>query len=141
MEVSEIENIQAEFRRSDEAKYIHRLHGVLLVLGGLSTVKAAALLHEPQRTVAEWMKRYRQGGVSGLRDAAKSGRPSLLSSKELSALKKALKQSPAKLGLAGDTWTGELLSEYVKQQFRIEMTIRNSRRILRKLEGSTAQNR
>jgi len=44
---NEIKIIQREFRSTDEAKYIHRLHGVFLVLKGLSTVKAGELLNEP----------------------------------------------------------------------------------------------
>jgi transposase len=136
-----VTEIQREFRRSDEAKYIHRLHGVLLVLNGLSSVKAAGILNEPQRTVAEWVKRYRQDGLLGLRDAERSGRPKLLELREESVLIKALKHSPQKFALSGDQWTGKLVSQFLKREFGIEMTIRNSRRMLRKFEAQIATKR
>ena len=36
--------LQDEIRRSDESRYDHRLHGVLLVAQGLSCTKVALLL-------------------------------------------------------------------------------------------------
>lgn len=132
-----LKEIQAELHRSDEAKYIHRLHGVFLVLKGLSTVKVGELLDEPQRTIADWAKRYREGGLNALQVATRSGRPTVLTHKQESILKKAMSVSPRRYSLHGDRWTGELVSAFLKSHFKLEMTIRNSRRILRKLRPET----
>ncbi len=134
MTKSDIKKIQKEFRRSDEARYIHRLHGVLLVLSGLSSVKAAALLNEPQRTVAEWVKRYRQSGLEGLWNAEKSGRPKVLNPRQESTLLKAVQRSPMDSGFESEHWTGELVSEYVKKHFNLQITVRHARRLLRSME-------
>ena len=132
---NDLKQIQQEFRSTDEAKYIHRLHGVFLVLNGLSTVKAGELLNEPQRTVAEWAKRYKVGGLEALRDATRSGRPNTLTPEQESKLKDALTKPPQKVSLQGNRWTGELVSQFIRQEFGVEVSLRNSHRIFQKLKS------
>ncbi len=67
--------IQEEIRRSDESKYDHRLHGLLLVANGQSCRQAALLLGEDPRTVQRWTRAYGRDGFDGLRDGVRSGRP------------------------------------------------------------------
>ena len=43
--------LQDEIRRSEEARYDHRLHGVLLVAQGMSAPKVAQFLGDGTRTV------------------------------------------------------------------------------------------
>lgn len=131
----DIQTIRNEFNRSDEARYIHRLHGVLLVLNGLSSVKAAEILGEPQRTVAEWVKRFREGGLGALGITETRGRPKILNEDEELALRKAITRSPEKSGFIAKRWTGDLVSQFLKKQFGVEMTVRNSRSLLRSLES------
>src|SRR5579864_5216225 len=97
-----IESIRREFRRSDEARYIHRLHGVLLVLLGLSTVKAGELLGDPQRTVAHWVGEFKKRGLSSLRDAEKPGRPGTLTDAQRAAVAQALTKPPEESGFDAD---------------------------------------
>ncbi|MBV8278415.1 MAG: transposase, partial [Verrucomicrobia bacterium] len=42
--------LQDEIRRSEEARYDHRLHGVLLVAQGMSAPQVAQLLGDGTRT-------------------------------------------------------------------------------------------
>ena len=130
----ETQTIRKEFRRSKEARYIHRLHGVLLVERGLSTVKAGKLLGTPQRTVAGWVKTFKQGGLIALEDEEKTGRPSQLSPKARRGLEAALIRSPADFGLEGEVWTGERVSSFLERRFGLTLTMRQGRRILRAFE-------
>ena len=132
----DIKAIRKEFRSSADARYIHRLHGVLLVLNGLSTVEAGKMLGDPQRTVSEWMIQYRKGGLDALRDGEKPGRPGVLDAQKKRSLSAALKKTPQDFGLEGDMWTGLLVSEYLRKELGIELTMRHARRILRTLEGA-----
>lgn len=127
----EIQIIRKQFRRSEEARYIHRLHGVLLVLLGLSTVKAGKLLGDPQRTVAQWAIRFKAHGLDGLNDAEKSGRPSILNAAQQKALRSALGKSPREAGLKGDEWSGPLLLSLLKKRYGITVTPRHSSRLLK----------
>ena len=74
---------QDEIRRSKEARYDHRLHGVLLVAQGKSCGEVAQLLGDSTRTVQYWIHRFESEGLSGLVEDERSGRPTRLSSDQL----------------------------------------------------------
>ena len=58
--------LQDEIRRSEESRYDHRLHGVLLVAQGMTCPEVATLLGDARRTVQYWVKRFEQDGLAGL---------------------------------------------------------------------------
>ena len=64
--------LQDEIRRSAEARYDHRLHGVLLVAQGLSCPQEAHLLGDAPRTVEYWVQRFEK---EGLRDSWRESVP------------------------------------------------------------------
>jgi transposase len=129
----DIATIRKEFRRSEEARYIHRLHGVLLVLLGLSTVKAGKLLGDPQRTVAHWMAQWKAHGLDGLKDAEKTGRPGALDAKQKEALTSALVKSPKEFGYDGETWTGEIVASLLNKRYGITLSPRQCFRVVKAL--------
>lgn len=133
-----IKLLHREFRRSPEARYVHRLHGVLLVTGGLSAIQAAKLLRVPQRTVAYWVKRFEEQGLDGLWDAPRTGRPATIDSAVLRSLHRALAKPPAKAGLAADRWTGLLVSQFLRRRHDVQLTMRHGRRLLRAFEREQA---
>jgi putative transposase len=134
---NEINVIRKEFRRSDEARYIHRLHGVLLVLLGLSTVKAGKLLGTPQRTVAYWVAQFKAHGLDGLHDREKSGRPRALTETQLRTVRKALFQSPQAFGIDAESWTNVVLSSLLRERYDVTLSARQCSRLLLKLRVKT----
>ena len=56
--------LQDEIRRTEEARYDHRLHAVLLVAKGMSCTKVADYLGDPERTVRYWIRRYQEDELS-----------------------------------------------------------------------------
>lgn len=70
--------LQDEIRRSPDARYDHRLHGVLLVAEGMSCRQVAAALGDSHGTVANWVARFEQSGFGGLNDREGRGRRSRL---------------------------------------------------------------
>ena len=67
--------LQDEIRRSEESRYDHRLHGVLLVAQGMTCPEVATLLGDAPRTVQYWVKRFEQDGLAGLVEKERPGRP------------------------------------------------------------------
>ena len=65
--------LQDEIRRSEEARYDHRLHGVLLVAQGMSAPQVAQFLGDGARTVEYWVKRFNAEGLSGLVEGERPG--------------------------------------------------------------------
>ena len=132
-----VETIRKEFRRSDEARYIHRLHGVLLVLLGLSTVKAGKLLGDPQRTIAHWVTQFKAHGLDGLRDTERSGRPGILTNVQRAAITEVLSKSPNESGFEGASWTNALLASLLKKRYGVTLSTRQCSRLLSKLRTET----
>ena len=60
--------IQDEIRRSEESRYDHRLHAILLVAQGISCSRAAQMLGDAPRTVEDRVRRFEDRGFSGLMD-------------------------------------------------------------------------
>ena len=67
--------LQDEIRRSEESRYDHRLHGVLLVAQGMSCRQVSELLGDAPRTVAYWVHRFERDGLGGLTEEERPGRP------------------------------------------------------------------
>lgn len=67
--------IRQEIERSEESRYDHRLHGLLLVTAGQSCREVAALFGENGTTVQRWVNRFEEGGLDALREGERSGRP------------------------------------------------------------------
>jgi transposase len=61
--------LQDEIRRSQEARYDHRLHALLLVVQGVTCPEAANLLGDAPRTVQYWVRRFEEEGFANSRKA------------------------------------------------------------------------
>jgi transposase len=88
--------LQDEIRRSEESRYDHRLHGVLLVAHGMNCCQVADLLGDAPRTVAYWVERFEQKGLGGLHEGSRSGRPSKLNADQIADLQRYFRASPLK---------------------------------------------
>lgn len=125
--------LQDEIRRSPNARYDHRLHGVLLVAEGMSCREAAKALGDSPGTVVNWVQRFEQRGFGGLNDADRTGRPARLGPKELEKIAVALRRSPADYGLPAQLWDGPLLSAFLQKRFQVTLKVRQCQRLFRQL--------
>jgi transposase len=125
--------LQDEIRRSEESRYDHRLHGVLLVAQGVTCPQVARLLGDAPRTVEYWVRRFEAQGLAGLREGERPGRPKRLSDEQLKLVSGALRLPPRQLGLQGHLWDGKLLSAYVEQEFGVRLGVRQCQRLFRQL--------
>jgi transposase len=107
--------LQDKIRRSEESRYDHRLHGVLLVAHGMNCSQVADLLGDAPRTVAYWAERFEEEGLAGLQEGARSGRPSKLDSDQVSDLQRVLRGKPSEVGLSGNLWDGKTMSAYCER--------------------------
>ena len=125
--------LQDEIRRSDESRYDHRLHGVLLVAQGMTCPEVARLLGDSPRSVQYWLKRFEEDGLVGLSEKERSGRPSSLTEKQLAVVDKVLREAPVVHGLSGNLWDGKTLSAFIEKRFRISLGVRQCQRLFRQL--------
>lgn len=125
--------LQDEIRRSQEARYDHRLHAVLLVAQGVTCPEAAALLGDAPRTLQYWVRRFEEEGFAGLADADKPGRPKKLTEEHLSVIGKALRGSPRAFGTNANHWDGKTLSAFIRHRFDVDIGVRQCQRLFRQL--------
>jgi transposase len=121
--------IQQEISRSDESRYDHRLHSLLLVTGGQSCQKVAELFGEDRRTVQRWVGRFETLGLEGLREGERPGRPASLDARQWATLERDLRRDPSKFGHAAHLWDGKLLSEHLRLQYGLKLGVRQCQRI------------
>lgn len=125
--------LQDEIRRSEEARYDHRLHAVLLVAKGMSCPEASDYLGDSERTLRYWIDRYIKQGLQGLIENERPGRPSRLTNKQIERINQALRGKPEDVGLRGGIWDGKLLSTFIQREFQISLGIRQCQRLFRQL--------
>jgi transposase len=123
--------LQDEIRRSEESRYDHRLHGVLLVAQGMTCPQVSGLLGDAPRSVEYWVRRFEARGLAGLSEGQRSGRPRRLSEAQLQEVDKAVRQTPRDLGLTGTLWDGKTLSAWIQQRFQIHLAVRQCQRLFR----------
>src|SRR3972149_8726428 len=111
--------VQDEILRSEESRYAHRLHGILLVCSGFSCSKVAELLGQSRRTVQYWVRRFERSGFAGLQEGFRAGRPPALDEDALEEVGRDLRRSPRDWGYAQNLWDGKLLSHHLAQRYSV----------------------
>ena len=125
--------IRQEIERTEEARYDHRLHGLLLVAKGMSARQAALWLDESERSVQRWVNRFEQRGFPGLREGERPGRPARLDDKQWQRLEQDLRGSPRECGFEQTLWDGKLLAAHVRSRYRVELGVRQCQRLFGKM--------
>jgi transposase len=83
---------------------------------GLSAPRIAAKMGLCGATVRFWLKRFNERGLSGLEEEMRSGRPTIYTAEERSAVIAAALSRPAELGLPFASWTLDRLVAYLGEK-------------------------
>ena len=98
-----------------------RLYIVYQVALGHSSRRLAEQHHISFKQITNWVHRFEQEGLDGLKDRKGRGRKTLLSMDQLARIKSLiLKDTPADHGFNAGKWTGPLLTQWIKQKYQIE---------------------
>ena len=121
-------------RQSAEARYLHRLHCVKLIDAGCEPGEVGRWFERPTRTVERWVRQYAEHGEAGLVDKPRKGRPCTVSDALHETLKCDVRQRPAELDLPAKSWTGVLLREWLSCNYGVDLSLRQSQRLLKRLQ-------
>ena len=136
LEIKEAEKtqiaVQQEIQKSEESRYNHRLHGILLMCKGFTCYEIADILGHSPRTVEYWVKNFEQKGFAGLYDQPRNGRPPVIID-VLQAVEKDIRNDPRKLGYTQTMWDGKLLSHHLLSAYSIKLGVRQCQRWFNKL--------
>lgn len=125
--------VQQEIMRSEESRYNHRLHGILLICNGFSSNEVAELFGHSPRTVQYWIHRFEKSGFAGLEETPRPGRPSRIEEAVFEKISQQLRRNPRELGYCQNLWDGKLLSHHLKEKFGISLGVRQCQRLFRQL--------
>jgi len=123
--------LQDEIRRSEESRYDHRLHGVLLVAQGMTCPEVGRLLGDAPRSVQYWVRRFEARGLAGLVEGERRGRPRRLHESQLQEVDRVLRRTPREVGLTGTLWDGKTLSTWMERRFQVRLGVRQCQRLFR----------
>jgi len=123
--------LQDEIRRSEESRYDHRLHGVLLVAQGMTCPEVGRVLGDAPRSVEYWVRRFEARGLAGLIEGERSGRPRRLSEPQLREVDTVLRRTPREVGLTGTLWDGKTLSAWIERRCGVRLGVRQCQRLFR----------
>jgi transposase len=130
---SMVVGLQQEIQRSEESRYDHRLHGVLLVAQGMTCPEVSRLLGDSPRTVEYWVRHFEEKGFAGLQEGARPGRPTRLSEQQMREIRRAVRGKPSDAGMEVNLWDGKTLSAWVAQQYQVQLGVRQCQRLFRHL--------
>lgn len=125
--------VQQEIMKSEESRYNHRLHGLLMICKGFSCYEVADILGHSPRTVEYWVRHFDQKGFEGLSDDPRPGRPPALTDSLRQAIEKDLRTDPRELGYTQTMWDGKLLSHHLLSVHKVKLGVRQCQRWFQKL--------
>ena len=130
--------LRQEIQRSEDSRYDHRLHCVLLVAQAMSCQEAAQRLGDSPRTVQHWVRSFERHGLTGLQEGQRPGRPRRLSDEQAELVRSVVRKQPDQAGLPAKRWDGKTLSAYLLRRHGIPLGVRQCQRILGSLRSSAA---
>lgn len=130
------ETIYRYFNKSEESRFIHRLHGILLLLDSPENTcqTVGKLLGKCHTTLANWTNKLNKNGdIESLRSLKNSGRPSRLTADQKEEIKLILQEDPEKAGLVANIWDGKSLSHYIEKKYAIVLKTRSCQNLFKEL--------
>ena len=125
--------IQEEIQRSEESRYDHKLHGVLLVANGYDSYQVAEMFGQSPTTIQRWVRKFNESGFAGLKDGERTGRPTLLSQKQWTQLGEDIRKPPEAFNYTQAFWDGKLMSLHLQKKYKVEIGVRQCQRIFNQL--------
>lgn len=121
--------IRQEIGRSEESRYDHRLHGVLLVSQGNDCYQVAAWLGQHPTTIERWVNKFEKHGFVGIQEGVRSGRPKSLNEAQIEKLGIDLRTNPRDMGYEQNLWDGKLLKHHLSRSYGVELGVRQCQRL------------
>lgn len=124
--------IQDEIRRTEEARYDHRLHAILLIGEGMTCPQVAKKFGDARGSVRNWVNQFEKDGFAGLVDKERCGRPPRLNGKEFREISAALRRVPTEVGINQNFWDGKTLAQWIKIRYKKNFGVRQCQRMFHK---------
>jgi transposase len=105
-----------------------------LMEGGKSAEVVAEIVGVSRASVFDWQQKYRAGGLAALSTKFASGRPTVLSDKQMAQLRSwIIGSDPRQYSFGMALWTRKLVRDLIHQKFGHQVSLLTVGRILKKL--------
>ncbi len=133
------DQIKLLFRKDEKYNIGIRLYAIYQVSIGKPSRELEILYNTSFKQITNWVHRFEKEGIEGLKDKPKSGRKSQLNESQCQTIGKILNEvQPSDYGYNSATWTGPMLIDWIKKEFKIEFKKAQIYNIIKKL-GFTYQ--
>lgn len=136
------ETADSLFQRSIETgnrRLRERYLALALIASGRTLQQAAAQLRRRRQTIADWIQRYNESGLSGLQPGFHSRAMPALTEAEFNALRIVLSRPPKENGFSGMRWRSRQVAEFIEKAFGKRVHPETARRYLRRLKGQNSR--
>jgi transposase len=123
-------------RRDRDALEQRRLRAARLFAKGMRPAEVARELGVSRQSATTWHHAWEEEGVRGLRQAARAGRPALLTEKELNDVRRALLKGPRAYGWSTELWTLQRVADVIAMETGVRYHIGHVWKILGRLGWS-----
>jgi transposase len=121
------------FLRRERGKEAIRALIILWFNEGRTEAEIADLLGVSVRTVRRWIKRYKEGGIEGLHDRERTGRPRKADKNVGKEVEEVIEKNPEVFGYKSGFWTVNLLCIHLSAIFGLLLSNSTVRRVLHRL--------
>jgi transposase len=128
------EDLRGQARRAQDGDQACRLVALALVLEGACRMAAARAGGMDRQTLRDWVIRYNEAGVDGLRDRPRSGRRPRLNAEQLAELARLVEEGPDVAVHGVVRWRCIDLQAEIKARFAVELSERHIGRLLGQLK-------
>jgi len=107
---------------------------VYLIHLGKSSREVAEIYQVSFKQVLNWVHRFKELGIVGLKDKAGRGRKANLNAEELAQIRKTiLNIEPSEFGYTSKRWTGTILLKWINKEYKTEFTVTTIYKLLEKI--------
>ena len=120
-----------------DPKAVKRLMIALAYYDGVSVDTLSERHGIARSTIYSWLDRFEEDSIAdAIQDEHRSGRPPLLTEQEREQLTQTLQSPPIEFGFSQDSWTPNLIQEYIQQKYGASYSLGHIRRLVRQLHTS-----
>jgi transposase len=107
-----------------------RLHAIVLNMEGKTAPQIADLLKVHRSKVSIWLRNWQEGGMDGILEGHRSGRPPAMSDAQRQELTDILDSGPVAYGFTSGVWTSPMVARVIQEEFSITYNSAHVSRIL-----------
>jgi len=116
LEEAELADIAQAIKHDKRSEVRQRAMGLRMLYQGQTPKEVAEMMSVSQPTVYDWHHRWQAGGLEGLANRPKSGRPRKANTAYVALLEQVTEQDPQELGYAFTIWTADRLRLHMQTE-------------------------